>query len=327
MRRRPMLTAAATAATGALAGCLGLLSDDGGDQTGDGPPYARYAADAVFEDGSFNVASLDLAHLDEVPEVDVESESDDEAERSDPLLRVTEWGLAGATLGLTVANPLGIRDHALDADRVHAVGEVVMEGTFDVDGVGSDLEAAGLSPAGEHEGHRLWAGTMDDELGVVAATAERLVVGYGHEYSDDTVEGLRSDVEAIVEAAAGDRPRVTEDDTAGGLASAVPVRDYVGARFDPEGGLFQEDPSVRSSSRLPDMVDLDGDALGYATAVDVVRGAEATTFHLAIRYADPAAADDDAAVLEAFAPTGDQRTASTDGATVRLQADYPTEAL
>lgn len=349
MRRRALLTTVAgTATTAALAGCSGILGDDDGSDTGvpvddDAlAPYDRYLPAGLHElVDSVDVPVHSGVTVDLTTPEDAWEDAPGTGADDDPLVDLGASLVGGAILAVAIiAGQVGLGDDVFDGDgveQVHLAAVPILEGSFDADRIASDLETAGLVPAGTHGGfqvHEVADGpevvAFDDEhvfLGVLEANTGE------DEPQSPSDRPIRAVVEASVDALRGDRDTASEElEAFADLATALPDRQCTTGSYHDGGDLFErdvdaddddeEDGSIGLVTDLNE-VDLDGDALGYATAFDLTaEPGDETTFFLAIRYANADEVDDESAIRQAVAPNATEPDVAVDGPLVVVSGTY-----
>lgn len=324
MRRRSFLAGAAgTTLSASIAGCTGFLqsSDDSGD---DGPPYDRFLPGNLIEAPMRFGATLDQAAVNEAG--DRALRPDASPEDHDPLVYLTASlsqgvGIAGAVLAGEAGLSRLVEDGG-PAERMHVGGAYVLEGSYDTERIATDVEEAGFSATDSYQGFELY--NTDDVEPVVAFDDDFVAFGVDDETMDVSP---RTALEATIDTERGDRSRASEELPAfADLGTALPSLDFVGARYDGTGALFEpsEEEAEPGSIQLvygPGDVEIEGEALGYAAAFDATDAPE-TTFHLAIRFANAEAVDGTDAIREAVAPSAADATVSVEGPLAVVEGTY-----
>lgn len=352
MRRRRFLgTVTGTTFGVSLAGCAGLLesSDDGSGGDDGQPPYDRFVPGDLPDVPARFGATLDHAAATEASDGALWPRTT--PEDHDPLVYLGASLAGGVGLGAWIlADDAGLAslvDDGGPTERIHTAPAYVLEGSFDVAGIASTLAENGFSEIDAYRGLDRYEApetgqnvAFDEELVIFGGANESSDDGSGGTGStdgDDGTDGSAEDplagitsetvVEATLDTARGDRSRASEELPAfADLGSAVPALDFVGSRYDRTGELFEPEPEDDGSISIvydPAGIGIEGEAVGYAVAFDAVAGPNAeTTFHLAIRYADAEAVDDEDALLDALAESASAPSIETDGATVTVEGTY-----
>jgi hypothetical protein len=269
--RRTFLKASGAAALLGLSGCTGVLeSDDGLD--GDGPPgYTTWLYDpkALLGVDTRGFASYDVQSVldrrDELPEDPFESleEANERIEAVD-LEEIEHLSLVGG--GETDYSRYGV--------------SFVVEGSFDVEAIRSELESKGEGAeydTGSHQGYDLYYGEQESAYSsqsfAVALSGDAVVFGM---VEDEEVTG-RAAAEAMIDADSGSRAGYyDESEYARVLVDAMGDATFVmGAEFDLGSGVRDriQDERARDLSQGLEAAGMTG-----------TLGAETTDYEFVLAY-------------------------------------------
>jgi|GEM_PF-5364532 len=323
MHRRTVLTTLAAAGGVAVAGC----SLGGGGSDGSSPGTAaiehgflRYLQPSAFEHTFFgaSIAIGDSLHA-------VRTRAGAGRGTTDVLVELPEEFASLVRVGRLLASELGLPDPADPAgpvDSLHAVGDLVFEGQFDVASVEAALRDVGLERAGRRADHDVFRSSTH----AVAASSDRLVVTRvglpGRDAPDRSIGDhsptpaeLADSVGRAVEAVAGDPVEVqAASDAAGDVLDALPGTWFTTLRHQPRRFGEMDSPHDR--------------ARAYGTAWDAVSGADGTfTATMALRFETSDDVPARAAFQSEYVGDGSDATVRIDGPLVVLEARYRLERL
>jgi hypothetical protein len=296
----------------ALPGSESTTEDSGlSVSEGEQSTYNRWAGQGTARpNGTMDISSVSQSAL--------AGESGDTSENervsSDPLATVlAEWavqvGFVSGEAGLVGLSDPSTSDTV--TSRVHWVsGTRVFEGDYDPARVESAQQDA--TRLDDYHGYALYA---DD--GTTVAISEETVL-WARELSpfvSDATERVQAHIDAVGDEGAR---YATQHDGFADLQSALPIREYSGVVFDPDGGVLSGESNTEYA-QIED-TDLASDVLGYAGS-STVDGTDLTA-SIAIRYPSADAVDDRETIESALGTEADRRGIEVDGPLVVVEGEY-----
>ncbi|WP_440990954.1 hypothetical protein [Haloarchaeobius baliensis] len=316
-----------------LSGCSSLPGGGGGGGTpnGDRASYDSWMAAGVSE--PVNAFTLDLEVYRTLQEEGEGTQTQTETSSSmgtDPLAGIPATYLFAAALGLgfglmrTGLASLVQQDGS--AQRAHFVDNgIVLEGSFDVESVGSSVSGAGAQEVDSHAGATLYRNGSGSDATVISVSGDTAVVVRGGENVSDPMARIRR----LLDANAGNTDRFRgESDDYDSLVTALPTRGIMAVTYSSDGGLFESGGGGGggggggATSGLASFSDLDlsGNAVGGATSASF--STERLESSVAILYESESEVDAKADIEAAVGGEAASSSVTIDGRMVYVEGTY-----